>query len=288
MAQFPDEQSKSGEFKRQEDAFRDWVKARRLHALPARARPLSSLRLARVSLGASHDHSAQTQRPRGNDRPDRRRPRARRARLGVPRSIWRDARRRVRERGRHRGRPSIDRSRERLPVLERSLPRHRSQLPRARHRPGFVGQADEAHRQQLRRRSSAHVQQRVRRLRDQPLRLLPTRPPRRNRPDQPARLRAREQRRLSRRLCHRPAALRTRREKIIRNARRTRRAPRGATLLVRPAHDRVRLAPFSRRSSGSTRSITATSNATSAALSIIRISGLICAISISTMASPRR
>jgi putative glutathione S-transferase len=26
MAQFPDEQSKSGEFKRQEDAFRDWVK----------------------------------------------------------------------------------------------------------------------------------------------------------------------------------------------------------------------------------------------------------------------
>jgi putative glutathione S-transferase len=27
MAQFPDEQSRSGEFKRQEDAFRDWVKA---------------------------------------------------------------------------------------------------------------------------------------------------------------------------------------------------------------------------------------------------------------------
>jgi Predicted glutathione S-transferase len=42
-AQFPDEETKSGEFKRQEDAFRDGSQTT-AHTLRCRGRPLSSLR----------------------------------------------------------------------------------------------------------------------------------------------------------------------------------------------------------------------------------------------------
>ena len=66
-------------------AFREWVSERRLDALSGRGRPLSSLRLPRLSVGESHAHRQAYSRAGERHRPDRGRSSARRARLGLSR-----------------------------------------------------------------------------------------------------------------------------------------------------------------------------------------------------------
>ena len=66
MSQFPDEQSTSGEFKRQEDAFRDWVK-------PMARLPINPSRGATTSMSRWRVRGpiallfSQTERPRKYD-----------------------------------------------------------------------------------------------------------------------------------------------------------------------------------------------------------------------------
>ena len=94
---------------------------RRQLELSGASGPLSSLRFARVSVGAPHDHRAQAQRPRARDRHDGRRSDSRRARLAFRRERTR--------------------SDQRLGVSERSVFRDRSRVTRARDRSGAVGHA---------------------------------------------------------------------------------------------------------------------------------------------------
>ena len=141
MSQFPEEQSKSGEFKRQEDAFRDWVK--RDGSTPYR--PERGRYHLYVSLACPWAHRTIILRKL----------------KGLEEAIGMTVVDPVRdERGwAFRDGPGHSRgSRQRLSILERSLPCDRSQLPRTRHRSRPVGQADKAHREQLRRRPPAHVQ----------------------------------------------------------------------------------------------------------------------------------
>ena len=116
---------------------------------------------------------------------------------------------------------------QRLGLLERSLFCHRSRISRARDRAGALGQRAQAHRQQLRRRHHAHVRKRVRRVRHQSTaRSLPARAARGDRRAQRSPIRNVQQRRLSRRVCDRAGALRTRR--LSASSRRSTRWKRGS------------------------------------------------------------
>ena len=124
-AQFPHEQADDGRFVRQEDAFRHWVRADGSIPVPRRGGTVSSVRFAGLSVGASHDHRAQTlwgsKRPMGMTRG---RPDPRRAGLGLPR------------RARLHERPD-----QRLRLSERSVRRQRPSIPWPGHGARAVGHA---------------------------------------------------------------------------------------------------------------------------------------------------
>ena len=141
MAQFPEEQSKSGEFKRQEDAFRDWVK--RDGSTPYR--PERDRYHLYVSLACPWAHRTIILRKL----------------KGLEETIGMTVVDPVRDERGWAFRNGPGHSED--PVngfkfLSEAYRRHRSQLPRARHCSRSLGQADKAHCQQLGRRPSAHVQ----------------------------------------------------------------------------------------------------------------------------------
>ncbi len=118
--------------------------AGRIVRLLAGARPLSFVCLARVSLGASHDHPSQAKGVGRDDRHDGSRPGTGRAGLGVS------------QRRRILGRPG-----KRFRISKRSLYGDGSELPRSSNRAGALGQGEQPHCDELRRRSAADVEQRV-------------------------------------------------------------------------------------------------------------------------------
>ena len=128
----------------------------------------------------------------------------------------------------------------------------------------------------------------VRRRRRRAGRLLPRAAAGGDRPDQRARLRHRQQRRLPGRVRHHAGGLRRGGDRAVRHARLARGAA-GARSAISPASGSPRpTGACSRRSCASTRSITATSSATCAGWSTTRTCGPTRASSTSGRASPRR
>ena len=156
-----------------------------------RSRPLSSLYLARLPVGAPHADLSSTRKPRQCDFGFARRAALRQDRLGIRQ---RDTAARA-----DNVNGKID--------ARRNLSPRRSALYRPRFGAGAVGQEAAHHRQQRIVRNHPHVEFGVQCVHQRPHRLLSRRIARRDRPHQRGRLPDRQQRRLSRRLRHQPGRL---------------------------------------------------------------------------------
>ena len=202
-----------GAFVRSSSTFRDWVTADGSLRLSRRGRPLPPLRLARLPLGAPHDHRPPAQGARG------RRSRCRSSTRSATSAAGPSRARRA---------PTATRSTASR-FLARGLRRHRPGLPRPRHRAGAVGQADRADRQQRVGRDHPDARTaRSTRFTDVDLDLYPRRLAAEIDAINDARLRGPQQRRLPRRLRPHAGGLRRRGARRVRHARLARGAPRHA------------------------------------------------------------
>ena len=256
-----------GRFVRQASVFRRWVSADGSSGLPAEAGRYHLY----VCLACPWSHRAVVVRHvKGLEAAvsmSLRRSVSRRARLGVQRR-------------------RVHRPPQRLRLSEPGLRGDRPRVRRPGHRAGAVGQRDAADRQQRVGRHHAHVQQRVRGLRQAPRRPLSRGAADRDRRGQRARLRQRQQRRLQGRLRAQPGGLRAGVRALFATldgleARSPRAATWSATHRPRPT------GASSRRWCASTPSTTATSSATCAGSSTTRTSGATRATSTSSRASRR-
>ena len=187
----------SGRFERAQTAFRNWVTPdgrpgpTGSDGFSAAAGPLSSLRVARLPLGASHADHARAE-GAGADHPGLGHALADgRAGLDVLAGRRRDPRSAVQQ-----------------PLPARDLHARRRALHRPRHRAGAVGPAHPDHRQQRIVRDHPHVQQRIRCGGRAAGRLLSQGAARGDRCAERAYLRHRQQRRLQGRLRHHAGGLR--------------------------------------------------------------------------------
>lgn len=156
MAQFPNEQTKSGAFKRQEDAFRDWVK----RDGSTTYKPEPGRYHLYVSLACPWAHRTIILRKL----------------KGLEEVIGMTVVDPVRDERGWAFREGPGHSEDPIngfKFLSEGVSRDRSELPRTSDRAGALGQENETRREQFRRRPAAHAQQRIRRLRHQRLRLLP-------------------------------------------------------------------------------------------------------------------